>query len=970
MANWPVGGGATGARIRAFDWASTPLGSLETWPQGLRTAVHLLLHADLVTTLVWGPAGIVLFNDGLARLIGEEAAAAALGRPITAAFPDLADACGPPLGEARRGASLRLRDQPCPFVRGDALADRWFDALYSPVFEDAGDVAGVLCVLEETTTRVRAERERDAALAALRLREVRQAYLLGLADALRPLADPIDVKATALRVLGDHLRADRVVYTDVLPGEAEVDVAACYVREGFPKLTGRLSTATFGEASRRLKSGGTLVIADVDAHPDLDAVGRATIRSLGVRSTVGVPLVKQGRWVAHLGVHHGSPRNWTDEDIAIVAETAERTWADVERARAQAALGESERKYRTLFETMDEGFLVAEFVRDATGRRVDFRHLEVNAAMERHSAWPRSEVEGRLSTELVPGDTQTWVDAYAAMVDTPADRRERFVRYVAEADRWYEARAFPFGGGERFAVLFSDITRRRRMDLALQQREALQAFLLTLDEALRPVSAASAIEQAASSILGRHLGVATAGYAEIADDGDTAIVTGEYRSGRMARLQDRYRLSEYGEYGATILRGEELFVEDYAADTRGTRETVEAASRIGMRAAATVPLTRGGRAVAYLYAVHDEPRSWSDQDRTILRETVARTWAAVERARAEAALRESEELFRLLVDNVREYALFQTDGDGRVTSWNPGAERLFGYAGAEILNEPVSRLLSPEDRDAGLLDRARERLAQGTRHQDERWLVRRDGSRFWAQWMMEAVRDDAGLLRGFAWVLHDDTERKRAADRQVLLTAELNHRVRNTLATVQSIATQTLRRTPVPEEFVPRFRARVQALARAHALLTRRRWDSTEVTEILRDQLTLEGDADRIALVGPAASLGPSSALAVALVLHELGTNARKYGALSMPAGRLSVSWCVEAAEAGSLLLLEWRERGGPAVSPPSRRGFGTTLVERSLQGVGGTAQLRFDPDGVACDIRLPLAGREEAGAANGARVS
>jgi two-component sensor histidine kinase len=152
---------------------------------------------------------------------------------------------------------------------------------------------------------------------------------------------------------------------------------------------------------------------------------------------------------------------------------------------------------------------------------------------------------------------------------------------------------------------------------------------------------------------------------------------------------------------------------------------------------------------------------------------------------------------------------------------------------------------------------------------------------------------------------------------------------------------------------VENFKARLQALSRAHSLLTRRNWESADVTDVVQDQLALDGDLDRIKLHGPTALLTAQSTLALSLVLHELGTNARKYGALATPTGRLDVHWRIGAPE--PVLHIEWAETGGPPVVEPKKRGFGTTLIEKSLRGVGGSAELRFHAGGLSCAICIPL---------------
>ena len=203
-------------------------------------------------------------------------------------------------------------------------------------------------------------------------------------------------------------------------------------------------------------------------------------------------------------------------------------------------------------------------------------------------------------------------------------------------------------------------------------------------------------------------------------------------------------------------------------------------------------------------------------------------------------------------------------------------------------------------------------------------------------------------------VVRDATERE--AER--LLARELQHRMKNALATVQALAVQTMRGSTSPEAFIDAFCGRLAALARAHSLLMQHHQDGVSLHELVNLQLApyRSTEPERVTVAGPAITLPPAAALALNLVLHELTTNAVKYGSLSMPAGRIEVSWWLEGSADGQRLVLTWAEASGPDTRVPERHGFGCQLIERSIaHELDGTVQLEFLPEGVRCRIELPL---------------
>ncbi len=216
------------------------------------------------------------------------------------------------------------------------------------------------------------------------------------------------------------------------------------------------------------------------------------------------------------------------------------------------------------------------------------------------------------------------------------------------------------------------------------------------------------------------------------------------------------------------------------------------------------------------------------------------------------------------------------------------------------------------------------------------------------------IFDDGGRVKGIFVQGMDRTRDVEAENRQRILLDELNHRVKNTLATVQAIAKQTLKNPDSPAKAQAAFEARILALSHAHDLLSRSSWAGADLRTILTRELRPYG-VDRAELNGGPVRLAPRAAVALGMVAHELATNAAKFGALSNADGKVSAMWRLEAGQSGRTLKLDWREYGGPMVSPPGRRGFGSRLIAMSLEGeLGGKTDLRYDADGLKCDITIP----------------
>jgi two-component sensor histidine kinase len=236
--------------------------------------------------------------------------------------------------------------------------------------------------------------------------------------------------------------------------------------------------------------------------------------------------------------------------------------------------------------------------------------------------------------------------------------------------------------------------------------------------------------------------------------------------------------------------------------------------------------------------------------------------------------------------------------------------------------------------------------------------VRPDGRDIWVSVRSSPVRAANDELLYVVRVVQDISERKIAERRQKLLIDELNHRVKNTLATVQSLAAQTARGAPSPSLFRERFEGRLAALSKAHDQLTIRHWENAELRELLTASLAPYASAgsNRIVLRGEDLILRPRAVLTLSMAFHELTTNAAKYGALSVPGGRVEIAWRPAVENDRAILRIGWTEQGGPPVAVPERRGFGSRLIEGSVAAeLGGTARLNYAPAGFTCEMTFPM---------------
>jgi len=329
-------------------------------------------------------------------------------------------------------------------------------------------------------------------------------------------------------------------------------------------------------------------------------------------------------------------------------------------------------------------------------------------------------------------------------------------------------------------------------------------------------------------------------------------------------------------------------------------------------------------------------------------------------------------LANLIIENALGYAIFTMNLEGRVTTWSRGAEKVLGYSREEAIGMPFRDLFTISDRETGADKKELENAKHGGRAEDTRWHLRKDGTRFWGNGMTMGIFGPE--LTGLMKILRDETPAKLAEDQRVLLLNELNHRIKNTLATVQSITEQTLRAAKVDPSIRNDLTNRLMAVSDAHNVLVDESWAGADLGTIVRQALAPHDHSgtSRFKIDGPLVWLSPQQAVAMALALHELATNALKYGALSTRSGQVEIAWNLAHNQLGARQIsLLWRELGGPPVTPPAHTGFGTRLIARTFgQESGGQARIDYLPRGVQCVMQLPLSVSGEEPAAWSALVA
>ncbi|HEX6012953.1 MAG TPA: ATP-binding protein [Geminicoccaceae bacterium] len=1082
-----AGGGEMGALMRAYDWASTPLGPVAGWSPTLRTTLRTMLANRFPHILWWGPRHIQLYNDAYIPIPGDKHPARAFGVPGEQGWSEIWHIIGPLVERPFQGGPPTWDDDILLEInRHGFLEETHFTVAYSPVPDDTvpSGIGGVLGTVHEITEKVIGERRvlalRDLAGGAAEAKTAEEACV---AAAAILSAHPRDIPFALIYLLDGRAGQARLAGSAGVTHRSSVAPSLIDLLEGADgdlpwPIAGVVRSERIGVVEGLEARFGAAVPAGPWADPPRQAVV-VPIRSNRAHELAGVLVA---------GV---SPRLALDElyrsflelvagQIATAVAGA-RSYEE-ERRRAEA-LAELDRAKTAFFSNVSHEFrtpltLMLGPLEEALRRpavagearaeltvahrnglrllklvnsQLDFSRVEAGRAKAVYQATDLASLTAELASNVrsaceraglrlvvdcpplpqpVHVDREMWEkvvlnllsnafkftfegeiavairaeDGHAVLtvrdtgIGIPATELprvfDRFHRVADARGRTHEGTgiglalvqelvklhggtvqvASAYGEGATFTVRVPFGTDHLPADQV--GTDETQGSMATraeayVEEALRWLPGADGDSPAPAGMLpGAAPSAPTAGLdrARVLLADDNADMRDYVRRLLSARYEVEAVADGQAALAAARARRPDLVLSDVMMprlDGFGLLQALRDES--GLREVPVVLLSaRAGEEaqVEGLEAGADDYLVKPFSGRELVARVQANLDMAKLRRQAAEALRESEERHRLILESAKEYAIVTLDAEGRITSWNAGAERIMGYHETEVIGQPAAIFFTPEDRTVGAPDQELERARAEGRSGDERWQLRKDGSRFWGSGVVMPLAD--GHRRGYLKIFRDLTEEKRASEeaeaarqRQLLLLEELNHRVKNTLAIVQSIAAQTLRSGDAPERFPEAFQSRLRALAQVHDLLARGQWQGTSLHEVAEMTLAPVEGQRRITIDGPSVALAPGVAVSLHLALHELATNAVKHGALSLGSGRVDLSWRVLRDGAAPALRIVWQEAGGPLVAPPSRRGFGSRLIERGLaHELDGEVELEFDRAGVRCRVTVPLSAR------------
>ncbi|NNM24566.1 MAG: PAS domain S-box protein, partial [Phycisphaerales bacterium] len=567
------------------------------------------------------------------------------------------------------------------------------------------------------------------------------------------------------------------------------------------------------------------------------------------------------------------------------------------------------------------------------------------------------------------GDDEVATSVRRALEELLAgDRQEFAIEYPChspEEQRWFLLRLtrFETPSGTYAVSAHDDITARKLTEHRLERRTEI---LSRLNEVNRSLAAELDLEQlvdrvtqVTTRLCGAEFG---AFFYNVERRGDPSYMLYAIAGADRAEFEQFPMPRATDIFGPTF-RGEGVIrLDDVTADPRYGRNAPFAgmpAKHLPVRSYLAVPvITRSGEVLGGLFFGHSDAGVFSETSESLVVGVAGQAAVAIDNARLYRDVERREEEYRGTFENAA-VGIVHVDLDGSVLRVNDRLGEITGRDPGTLPGTPLVDLIEADDGE--LVATLLREVAGGSVHKsnDELRYRHAGGEAVWAMQTASLVRDDEGGSSYVVLIVQDISDRKQAEEHQNLLVRELSHRVKNLLATVASISSQTLRQATDLDEFADSFQGRLSALANVHTLLVQTEWKGASLQLIVDRNFApyAEDHEDSLRTRGVDVFLNPRAALAISLVLHELTTNAIKYGALSDRAGAIDLAWELTDQANEQSLVIQWRERGGPPVTPPSTTGFGSTLIQKGIEfELDGDVRFEYRPEGIACRLQVPAA--------------
>lgn len=578
----------------------------------------------------------------------------------------------------------------------------------------------------------------------------RERLMLELSDSIRIPSVPEEIQREAVRVLGQQLDADRVYYAEVSTPTKTIRIHYEYRPGEFPSAIGKHQLSEFGDyVSEVLHSGEPLVVNDTHVSRGDSKPGGKGFRELHFRACVMLPLIKNDCLRAFITVEKTGPHEWSDVEVNMIEETAERTWAAVEWARAQRELGESKERLDAFVTTTSE--VVYRMSPDWS----EMYYLNGQKFIV-DTAEPR----------------KTWVEEYIPAEEQPRVRQAvnnaiesksifELEHQVLQTDGtigWIFSRAVPVlnkdGEIKEWFGTATDITERKRAEAELREREDRQRFLVELNDAIRPLSDPTEIQRAAMQVMGNRLGVDRVLYAAINEEDETVTITDNYVRGKAEKIKGQFPLNDFETASRVLRNGEAFVVSDIDKEETLSNAERERLHEQGKVSIAAVPLIKDDRWICTFNIYRETPHEWTSNEIWLLKETAERTWSAVERAQTELQLRQREEQLQM-AQVTAQLGSWELDMDTQCFSCSPICKKHFGHTPEESFTyEMLVEAINPEDLEMKMkiMERA---LITGEAYEVEYRIKQPDGACRWINTRARPIGENK--LSG---VTLDITERK------------------------------------------------------------------------------------------------------------------------------------------------------------------------------------------------------------------